>query len=94
MMPGILNCHLPQTSSSSMIWVPMSTESEVRIGGVNSENLSGDVHLSQVYDEDIGCDTGERVGPILIPEPPILSQFHEVRIMTEIKDPPSLRRIE
>jgi len=59
----------------------------VRIGGIKSENLSGDVHLGQVYDEDISCDTGERVGPILIPEPPIQRQFHEVRIMPEIKDP-------
>ena len=59
----------------------------MRIGGINSEKLCGDVRFSQVYDKDIGCDTGERVGPILIPVPPILRQFHEVRIMTETKDP-------
>ncbi len=41
----------------------------------------------QIYDENTGCDTDEPVGPILIPEPPIPRQFHEVRIMAEIKDP-------
>jgi len=60
MMPDILNFHLPPTSSSAMFWVSMSTENEVRIGGIKSDNLCGDVHLSQVYDEDIGCDMGER----------------------------------
>ena len=81
MMTGVLNFHLPQTSSSSMIQVPISTENEVRIGGIKSENLS------QVWDKDIGCNTGQRLGSILIPEQPTLRQFHEVRIMTEIKDP-------
>jgi len=87
MMPGILNSHLPKTSAYLIIWVPLSTQNEMRIGGINSETESGDLHLGQVYDEDIDCDSGERVGPILEPEPPILRQFHEVRIMTEIKDP-------
>ena len=59
MMPGILNFYLPKTSSCLIIWVLLSSENEMRIGGITSEAVSGDVHLGQVYDEDIGCDTGE-----------------------------------
>ena len=55
--------------------------------GITSENLSEDVHFTKVYNEDIGCDTRERGDPFLRPEPPILKQFHEARIMTEIKHP-------
>jgi hypothetical protein len=53
----------------------MSTENEVCIGGINSETMSGDIRLDRLYDEGIGCDTGERVGPILIPEPAILKHL-------------------
>ncbi len=70
MMPGILNFHLPKTSPCLIIWMPLSTENEVRIGGINSENVNEDVRLGQVSDEDIGFDTGERVGTFLILEPP------------------------
>jgi hypothetical protein len=71
----------------SISWVRLSAENEVRIGGINSENVSEDVHLGQVCDEHTGFDTGEKVGTFLIPEPPTQSQFHEVRSMTEIKAP-------
>ena len=69
-MSGILNLHLPQTSSSSMIWVPISVENEVRIGGINSDNVREAVHLGKVCDEDMGFDAGERVGTSFISEPP------------------------
>ena len=73
--------------ATSISWVRLSAENEVRIGGINSENVSEDVQLGQVCDEYIGFDTGERVGTFLILEPPTQRQFHEVRSMTEIKDP-------
>jgi hypothetical protein len=72
--------------ATSISWVRLSAENEVRIGGINSENVSENVHLGRVCDEDIGFDTGERVAMFLISEPPIQRQFHEVRSMTEIKD--------
>ena len=58
---------LVATSTSS---VRLSAEYELRLGGSNSENVSEDVHPGQVSDEDMGFDTGERVGTFLMLAPP------------------------
>ena len=55
--------------ATSISQVRLSAENEVRLGGINSENVSDDVHLGQVSDEDMGFDTGERVGTFLMLAP-------------------------
>ena len=62
LFPGLMLTAQLRPVATSISWVRLTAKNEVGIGGINSEKLCGDVRLSQVYDKDIGCDTGDRVG--------------------------------